>query len=239
MRWAIKLVCEYGRGRFSAEVAIVVPPPAVNTCRVVEIWTSVPLHGGRRTTWNEHTAAVAASTFIRRVSAFACCRPSAAASFPFKEETFRTFTRDLKRLRTWLLNCRVTEIAMESTASIGGRYEHSRRGVCAPGVSRHRFFLRNIMPMSCPTKPGLGEILPKPDTTGNGRPVEEVLPVRRPAAAMGRRSDGDLRREERVQVDVVPARHFVSSDQIRREYWQGERGRRRASSKGSGGDGAE
>lgn len=32
-----------------------------------------------------------------------------------KEEKFRTFTRDLKRLRTWLVNCRVTEIVMEST----------------------------------------------------------------------------------------------------------------------------
>jgi transposase len=32
-----------------------------------------------------------------------------------KEERFGTFTRDLKRLRVWLLNCRVTEIAMEST----------------------------------------------------------------------------------------------------------------------------
>lgn len=32
-----------------------------------------------------------------------------------KEETFRTFTRDLKRLRKWLLNCGVTEIVMEST----------------------------------------------------------------------------------------------------------------------------
>src|SRR5205823_9527701 len=29
--------------------------------------------------------------------------------------TFRIFTRDLKQLRTWLKNCRVTEIAMEST----------------------------------------------------------------------------------------------------------------------------
>lgn len=32
-----------------------------------------------------------------------------------KKRTFRTFTRDLKQLRTWLKNCKVTEIAMEST----------------------------------------------------------------------------------------------------------------------------
>lgn len=32
-----------------------------------------------------------------------------------RRRNFRTFTRDLKELRTWLKNCKVTEIAMEST----------------------------------------------------------------------------------------------------------------------------
>jgi transposase len=32
-----------------------------------------------------------------------------------KKRKFRTFTRDLKQMRTWLKNCQVTEIAMEST----------------------------------------------------------------------------------------------------------------------------
>jgi transposase len=32
-----------------------------------------------------------------------------------RQETFRTFTRDLKRLRAWLGKCKVTEIVMEST----------------------------------------------------------------------------------------------------------------------------
>jgi transposase len=41
--------------------------------------------------------------------------PGGSRSIPIKEEKFRTFTRDLKRLRAWLLNCRVTEIVMEST----------------------------------------------------------------------------------------------------------------------------
>jgi transposase len=41
--------------------------------------------------------------------------PVGSRSIPIKEEKFRTFTRDLKRLRTWLINCRVTEIVMEST----------------------------------------------------------------------------------------------------------------------------
>ena len=41
--------------------------------------------------------------------------PVGSRSIPLKEEKFRTFTRDLKRVRGWLLNCRVTEIVMEST----------------------------------------------------------------------------------------------------------------------------
>jgi transposase len=32
-----------------------------------------------------------------------------------RKRNFPTFTRDLKQLRTWLKNCKVTEIAMEST----------------------------------------------------------------------------------------------------------------------------
>jgi transposase len=41
--------------------------------------------------------------------------PVGSRSIPIKEEKFRTFTRDLIRLRKWLLNCQVTEIVMEST----------------------------------------------------------------------------------------------------------------------------
>ena len=32
-----------------------------------------------------------------------------------KRRNFPTFTRDLKQLRKWLINCAVTEIAMEAT----------------------------------------------------------------------------------------------------------------------------
>src|SRR5260370_35380982 len=32
-----------------------------------------------------------------------------------KKQEFRTFTRNLRRLRAWLLACQVTEVAMEST----------------------------------------------------------------------------------------------------------------------------
>jgi transposase len=41
--------------------------------------------------------------------------PVGSQGIAVKEEKFRTFTRDLKRLRKWLANCRVTEIVMEST----------------------------------------------------------------------------------------------------------------------------
>ncbi len=41
-------------------------------------------------------------------------RPANAKSQP-KKRNFRTYTRDLKQLRAWLKNCKVTEIAMEST----------------------------------------------------------------------------------------------------------------------------
>lgn len=54
---------------------------------------------------------------VHKKSISVCVLPPAGSnrSIPVKEETFRTFTRDLKRLRTWLVNCRVTEIVMEST----------------------------------------------------------------------------------------------------------------------------
>ena len=41
--------------------------------------------------------------------------PTGKPEVEIRKRTFRTFTRDLKQLRTWLKNCKVTEIAMEST----------------------------------------------------------------------------------------------------------------------------
>jgi transposase len=52
---------------------------------------------------------------VHKKSLSVCVRPPVGTQAPLKEEKFRTFTRDLKRLRTWLINCRVTEIVMEST----------------------------------------------------------------------------------------------------------------------------
>ena len=52
---------------------------------------------------------------VHKKSLSVCVRPPVGTQAPIKEEKFRTFTRDLKRLRTWLINCRVTEIVMEST----------------------------------------------------------------------------------------------------------------------------
>jgi transposase len=53
---------------------------------------------------------------VHKKSISVCVLPPVGShNVPVKEEQFRTFTRDLKRLRTWLLNCKVTEIVMEST----------------------------------------------------------------------------------------------------------------------------
>jgi transposase len=41
--------------------------------------------------------------------------PEGKRSPGVRREVFRTFTRDLKRLRAWLIKCKVTEIVMEST----------------------------------------------------------------------------------------------------------------------------
>jgi transposase len=41
--------------------------------------------------------------------------PEGKRDVGIRKRNFRTFTRDLKQLRTWLKNCKVTEIAMEST----------------------------------------------------------------------------------------------------------------------------
>jgi len=41
--------------------------------------------------------------------------PTGKPEVEMRKRTFRTFTRDLRQLRTWLKNCKVTEIAMEST----------------------------------------------------------------------------------------------------------------------------
>jgi transposase len=41
--------------------------------------------------------------------------PVGQSQIATKKRKFRTFTRDLKQLRAWLKNCRVTDIAMEST----------------------------------------------------------------------------------------------------------------------------
>jgi len=53
---------------------------------------------------------------VHKKSISVCVLPPAGnSSIGIKEEKFRTFTRDLKRLRKWLLSCKVTDIVMEST----------------------------------------------------------------------------------------------------------------------------
>ena len=53
---------------------------------------------------------------VHKKSLSVCIRPPIGRpNEPLKEQTFRTFTKDLRRLRKWLIQCRVTELAMEST----------------------------------------------------------------------------------------------------------------------------
>ena len=53
---------------------------------------------------------------VHKNSVMVCVLPPVGQSqIAAKKRKFRTFTRDLKQLRAWLKNCRVTDIAMEST----------------------------------------------------------------------------------------------------------------------------
>ena len=52
---------------------------------------------------------------VHKNSVMVCVLAPVGQAVAVKKRSFRTYTRDLKQLRAWLKNCRVTEIAMEST----------------------------------------------------------------------------------------------------------------------------
>jgi transposase len=52
---------------------------------------------------------------VHKKSVSVCVLPPEGQPGEVKREKFRTFLRDLKRLRVWLQKCKVTEVAMEST----------------------------------------------------------------------------------------------------------------------------
>jgi transposase len=52
---------------------------------------------------------------VHKKSLSVCVLPPEGQQGMVKREKFRTFLRDLKRLRAWLKSCQVTEVAMEST----------------------------------------------------------------------------------------------------------------------------
>jgi transposase len=52
---------------------------------------------------------------VHKKSVSVCVLPPEGQQGEVKRETFRTFLRDLKRLRVWLKRLKVTEVAMEST----------------------------------------------------------------------------------------------------------------------------
>jgi transposase len=68
---------------------------------------------------------------VHKKSASVCVlAPEGQRSIPIRHEVFRTFTRDLKRLRAWLLKCKVPEIAMESTGQYWRPVWNILEGVC-------------------------------------------------------------------------------------------------------------
>jgi transposase len=70
--------------------------------------------------------------------------PVGNRSLAVKEEQFRTFTRDLKRLRAWLLNCRVTEIVMESTGQYWRPVWNILEGACASMVLVNPLYVKAL-----------------------------------------------------------------------------------------------
>ncbi len=52
---------------------------------------------------------------VQKNSVTVCVLAPVRQSLPVKKRKFRSYTRDLKQTLRWLKNCRVTEIAMEST----------------------------------------------------------------------------------------------------------------------------
>ena len=52
---------------------------------------------------------------VHKKSVTVCILPPTGRPGEIRRRNFRTFTRDLKQLRSWLKNCQVTEVAMEST----------------------------------------------------------------------------------------------------------------------------
>jgi transposase len=81
--------------------------------------------------------------------------PAGKPEAGIKRRTFRTFTRDLKQLRAWLKNCKVTEIAMESTGQYcrtpvraSRRRTQTEEGP-AVQVRRARYFLQARQDRSC------------------------------------------------------------------------------------------
>lgn len=52
---------------------------------------------------------------VHKNSVMVCVLAPCGQRMEVKKRKFRTYTRDLRQMRAWLKNCRVTEIAMEST----------------------------------------------------------------------------------------------------------------------------
>ena len=87
----------------------------MNTSRIVEFLPSVLSRGGGEVLHETKYIAVVVESMSTKKSLSVCVLPPEGQQGMVKREKFRTFLRDLKRLRAWLKHCQVTEVAMEST----------------------------------------------------------------------------------------------------------------------------
>jgi transposase len=124
---------ESGRGRvLGTGVAIVVSADrAVNTSRIVENGTQRP-SARRQEDVMDTGYRRCCGIDVHKKSISVCVLPPVGTKGAEREERFRTFTRDLKRLKLWLINCRVTEVAMESA----GQYWRPVWNILEGGVAR-------------------------------------------------------------------------------------------------------
>jgi hypothetical protein len=132
-----------------------------------------------------------------------------------KKRKFRTFTRDLKQMRTWLKNCRVTDIAMESTGHALGEAE------AAAGLSIERA----VVGMGGPTLRG-----------ANGRGVLELGRVReieqRDVNRVVNRAARVQLHEDQMLLQLFPQAKFLHIVRDPRDAGRSRR-RTRARSRGS------
>jgi transposase len=113
---ASKPVCESGQDAITGTRNCVAAPRRMNTRR--NVFSSSQASFARRS--KEHFVKEnhrrCCGIDVHKNSVTVCVLPPVGQrQITPKKRKFRTYTRDLRQLRGWLKNCRVTEVAMEST----------------------------------------------------------------------------------------------------------------------------